>query len=250
MRNLMWLIPLLAIACKPISKKSLIVATAANVQFAMDELIQEFEMETRIHCEIILGSSGQLTAQITEGAPYDVFVSANMKYPNELYKNGLASSKPEVYANGVLVLWTLQNISDLSLERLSSDNVQHIAIANPRTAPYGEAAVDALKKLGLYERVSSKLVFGESVSQTNQFILSGSAELGFTAKSVVLAKEMKDQGVWIEIPDSLYKPIAQGVAVIKRDDNENAQRFAKFLLSDRAGQILKNYGYNVSKHYE
>ncbi|HNP95607.1 MAG TPA: molybdate ABC transporter substrate-binding protein [Cyclobacteriaceae bacterium] len=245
MKNLAWILFLLATACNTPTKR-LTIATAANVQFAMEELVGQFEEDTSIPCEIILGSSGQLTAQIMEGAPYDVFVSANMKYPEALYEKNLTVKAPVIYAYGVLVLWTLQDRPDLSLEMLKDSSILHIAVANPKTAPYGEAAIQAVSQLQLLNDVGNKLVYGESISQTNQFVVSGSAEIGFTAKSVVVSEEMKGKGTWVEVPDSLYHPIAQGVVVINREDNEKAQQFANFLLSEMARKILQAYGYNVN----
>ncbi|MCB0487694.1 MAG: molybdate ABC transporter substrate-binding protein [Cyclobacteriaceae bacterium] len=249
MKKIVWLLFLFTAACNTPGKR-LAIATAANVQFAMEDLVKEFEKETSIACEIILGSSGQLTAQITEGAPYDVFVSANMMYPEDLYKKGLTVKAPEIYANGVLILWTLQDQQDISFGQLKDNSIKHIAVANPKTAPYGEAAIQTLDQLQLLEEIKDKLVYGESISQTNQFIISGSADIGFTAKSVVVSDEMKDKGTWIEVPDTLYNPIAQGVVVIKREGSDKAQKFATFLLSNKARQILDAYGYNVSQGNE
>src|SRR5215471_8585656 len=166
------------------AQNKLTVAAAANVQFVMYELTKDFESSTGIKTDIILNSSGKLNAQIKEGAPYDVFVSADMKYPEELYKTGFAISSPNVYANGLLVLWTTQpNITPgADLKILTSDAVKKIAVANPQTAPYGEASVEAMNYFKVYDQVKDKLVYGESISQTNQYISSGAADIGFTAK--------------------------------------------------------------------
>lgn len=224
------------------------IAVAANVQFAMRELKTEFQKETGIKVETIIGSSGQLTAQITQGAPYDVFISADMKYPNTLFKNKLAIEKPKIYALGSLVIWTLDekiklsNIPDKLLDR----KVKKIAIANPRTAPYGIAAVQALKHYGIYDKVKDKLVYGESISQTNQFIVSRTAEIGFTAKSVVMSPNMMGKGNWKEVDSSAYKPIKQGCVILKYgNDNhrKESQAFYNFMFSKEAQKILKKYGY-------
>ncbi|MFD2066267.1 molybdate ABC transporter substrate-binding protein [Pontibacter silvestris] len=224
------------------------IATAANVQFAMEELTKTFTEETGIPAEIVLGSSGKLTAQIKEGAPFDVFVSANMKYPEELHRSGLATAAPKVYANGKLILWMLQEEGEPGFEKLTNAAVMHIAIANPKNAPYGIAAQEALQYLGFYEEVKDKLVYGESISQTNQFILSGTAAAGFTAKSVVLSPELKGKGKWIEVPQESYAPIQQGVVILKKEGKSmaEAEKFYTFLFSDKARSILQSYGYSIN----
>jgi len=176
------LIAFCVIGCTSSEDDVLYIATAANVQFAMDDLTAMFSEETGIPCEIILGSSGKLMAQIREGAPYHVFVSADMKYPVTLFNDGLTTARPDIYANGSLVLWTLDDRLP-SIEILRSGEVSKIALANPSTAPYGRAASQALEFYGMDMEVADKLVYGESISQTNQFIISGSAQVGFTAKS-------------------------------------------------------------------
>lgn len=237
------------LACQTSPPQKLSIATAANMQFSMEALVEAFTQKTGFACETIISSSGKLTAQIKEGAPYDVFVSANMKYPNELFQSGLTSQAPEVYAYGQLVLWSMSQTLTPSLDNLAQPTIRHIAIANPKTAPYGIAALEVLQKQPLYSTVKDKLVYGESIAQTNQFIVSKSAELGFTAKSVVLSSKMKGQGLWIEMEDNSYTPIEQGVVLIKRQGqksiSEKAQQFYAFLFSAEAQQILENHGYLV-----
>lgn len=233
------------LGCQNKSSEKLTIATAANVQFAMQELTQLFSEESGIEAEIILGSSGKLLVQIKEGAPYDVFVSANMKYPNELLKVGLAEHKPEVYAKGKLVLWSMVEGISPTIELLKTDEVKHIAMANPKTAPYGVATEQLLNAKSMYSQIENKLVFGESISQTNQFIISGAAEAGFTAMSVVMSPEMQGKGKWIELDTKEYTPIEQGAVVIKKKDKntKTAQQFYAFLFSPKAQNVLKKYGY-------
>jgi molybdate transport system substrate-binding protein len=234
-------------SCKMVDKKSLNIATAANVQFAMDSIASVFEDEAGIKINIILGSSGKLTAQILQGAPYDVFVSANMKYPTEIYNNNKSYRKPEVYAYGSLVLWTLKEtvIPDLSI--LTNDEIRSIAIANPKTAPYGSATIELLMNTGIYERIKDKLVYGESISQVNQFITSKTADIGFTAKSVVLSSRMKNIGSWSELDSKEYALIQQGVIIVEHNKSQlkRAEMFSSFLLSDRAKSILSGFGYET-----
>ena len=242
----------LIISCEKKGQDKLTIATAANMQFVMRELTKSFTEETSIECEIIVGSSGKISAQIKQGAPFDLFVSANMKYPEDLYNSGFTLMEPNIYAYGRLVMWTMSSSVNLSLEFLTSDKVKHIAVANPRIAPYGIPAVELLKKEGIYELVKDKLVFGESISQTNQFIISEVAEVGFTAKSVVLSPKMKENDNWIEMDIKSYTPIAQGVVILKNRSyhEEEALKFNEFLLSHKGGEILKKYGYALSNAIE
>ena len=226
------------------------VAGAANVQFTLEELKAEFTKETGIDVKTVIGSSGNLTSQIENGAPFDIFMSADMDYPKRLYADGITSGEPKIYAYGYLVLWTLKDI-DLSkgVAGLSDGSIRKIAIASPKLAPYGRQAVNAMKYNHLYPGIVSKLVYGESISQVNQFITTQAADIGFTAKSIVLAPNMKDKGKWMEVDPQAYKPIAQGVVVLKyaqKDHSKEAQAFYDFLFSAPAQEILKKYGYNFS----
>ena len=228
------------------------IATAANVQFAMRELKNEFIKETGINTVVIIGSSGQLTAQIKQGAPYDVFISADMKYPLNLFKDKFAVDVPKVYASGTLVIWTIKKGIKLGdhLRELLGNDIRKIAAANPKTAPYGEASIEALKYFGIYNDVKDKLVFGESIAPTNQFILSKAADIGFTAKSVVMSPSMKGKGIWKEVNSKAYKQIEQGCVILKygfMNHKKEAEKFYKFLFSDKAKNILLKYGYNVSE---
>jgi len=227
---------------------SINIATSANMQFAMKVLSSEFTEQTNTKCHLIISSSGKLTAQIKEGAPFDIFVSADMKYPTEIYKYGLAISPPKIYAYGKLILWSINNNIKPSLELLTKENIKHIALANPKTAPYGIATKDVLKHYHLFNKLEDKLVFGESISQTNHFITSQSAELGFTSMSVVMSSQMRNKGNWIEIDSLAYSPIEQGIVVIKKDKryNKDVNEFYDFLFSKKAKEILINYGYYVN----
>lgn len=234
--------------CQDVSQDVLTIAASANMQYAMEELIDRFHEETGIPCELIVGSSGKLTAQIVEGAPFDLFFSADMKYPQEIFKAGMASGPPRVYAYGYLVFWSLDEKLELTREGLLRQEVRHIAMANPETAPYGRAALELLKGMEIYEKIESKLVFGESVAQTNQFILSGTAELGLTARSVVSAPEAKEKGKWAEADQTLYEPIAQGLVHVKGTDPEKekwALAFEDFMRSQTAIDILHKFGYGL-----
>jgi molybdate transport system substrate-binding protein len=225
------------------------VAAAANVQFTLEDLKAEFTKEAGIGVKTVIGSSGELTAQVENGAPFDVFLSADMKYPAKIFKDGFSSAAPKVYAYGVLVLWTMKDL-DLSkgVNILSDSGIQKIAIADPEVAPYGRQAVNALKFYKLYDQLQKELVLGESISQANQFITTGTADIWFTAESVVLAPNMKNQGKWIEVDPKSYEPIAQGVVVLKyaqQNHSREAQEFYNFLFTAPAREIFKKYGYKL-----
>ena len=221
------------------------VAVAANAQFVMEQVKTAFQKKTGLMVETIVNSSGKLTTQIQQGAPYDVFLSADVEYPQTLHKQGLTVEAPVVYAYGSLVLWTMSDLplsADLTI--LSDPAIHHVAIANPATAPYGEAAVSFLKQKKLLDQVQPKLVYGESIAQVNQYILSGAAEVGFTAKSVVLDPSLAKRGHWVDLPTSGYAPIAQGVVILKRTAlPKEARQFVQFLRSPAARRILQQFGY-------
>jgi len=238
------LLLIIFLACN-IYASSLKVAVAANVRFAFDEIAKAYEKKSSIKIIPIVSSSGKLTAQIEHGAPFDLFLSANMKYPTYLYSKKLAYNKPKVYAYGELVLWTLNKKINLSLENLKDKKIRKIAIPNPKNAPYGIEALRALENNELKDSIYKKIVWGESISQTNQYIYSRSADIGITAKSVVLSPKMKDIGRWIEIDKNNYQPIKQGVVILK--NSKLSRDFYKFIFSKTAQDILKKYGYMTNE---
>ena len=249
-KTLIFLIALeiVCLGCGNRNRTKLTIAVAANMQFAMEELKQAFVEDTGIDCETIIGSSGKLTAQIREGAPFDILVSADMKYPAELYKWQLTLEEPEIYAYGRLVLWSMVDNLEPDVDLLTSDEISHVALANPKTAPYGAAAVEVLQHYRIRKRLESKLVYGESIAQTNQFITSKAAEIGFTAKSVVLSPTINGRGKWLELEPDIYTPIAQGIVLLRhrKSQQANAQKFRDFLFSKKGKEILNKFGYSTS----
>lgn len=238
------------LSCKEKKMENTInIAVAANMQYALEEIVKDFTENTGISCQIIVSSSGKHTAQIMEGAPYDIFISADMNYPNQLYEKGFTLTAPEVYAYGELVLWSMTEINPISLKNLTDENIRHIAVANPMTAPYGKAAMEMLSYHKLLDSIRHKLVFGESIAQTNQFIYSKSAEIGVTSLSTIKSKKLINTGSWMIIDDISYTPIAQGVVILTKlgDNKENAIAFKNYLLSKNANEILKEYGYFVNE---
>jgi molybdate transport system substrate-binding protein len=239
----------LLLSCNKEHKDKLRIAVAANLQFAIQELADDFSQRSGVECEIIISSSGKLTAQIIEGAPFDLLLSADMKYPQELYDRKFTLFQPDIYAYGNVILWTLHEDVEPELEILLSEQITHIAIGNPKTAPYGVSAMEVLRKFGIEEAVQKKLVYGESISQTNQFIISRSVDLGFTSKSVVMSSQMKDRGQWSEIDKDLYSPMAQGMVVLKsrKSFESKAIKFRDYVLSSEGKEILHKFGYDM-KH--
>ena len=226
------------------------IAVAANVSYAIEPLKQAFEQSHKgTKLQVILGSSGKLTAQIKHGAPYDILLSANMKYPVALYKQQIAITKPLVYAQGTLaILSTQEHNYTNGLSVLEDPNIQKIAIANPKTAPYGIAAKEALEHANLYIKLKSKFVYGESISQTLLYTMSAS-DIGLVAKSLLFSPKMVQykKGIhWSEVDTKLYTPIAQGMVILKRaKDNLEVKSFYDFMLSNEAKKILKIFGYKV-----
>lgn len=231
----------------PAAAGTLTVAVAASVQYAFSELADTFSKTTGHKIRPVYNSSGKITAQVIHGAPFDVFLSADMEYPEKLDSDGHTAASPKVYANGALVLWTL---NDLDLADwptlLSSAKIRKVAIANPKVAPYGRETIRALTHFNLEAVLRPKLVYGESIAQTNQYIHSRSVDVGFTAKAVVMAPEMRGQGKWVEVPTEAYQPIAQGIVVLKHGQRNNpqlAKQFHDFVLSVEGRSILQRYGY-------
>ena len=221
------------------------IAVAANVSYAIDDLKKEFKKtHPNTKVRVILGSSGKLTAQIKHGAPYDLFMSANMKYPKALYREKIALTEPVVYALGSLALLSNKN-RDFSngIYLLQSKKIYKIAIANPKTAPYGIAAMEALTNAKIKKSLRSKFVYGESISQTVSYAVTA-ADIGIIAKSSLYSKNMsryKKNINWVAIDAKLYTPIKQGIVMLKEDKEVKA--FYDFILSADAKKIFKEYGY-------
>ena len=234
---MLWTIPAFA--------QSLKVAAAANLQSVIKVLGEDFKQKTGITIEPIIGSSGNLTAQIKNGAPYDVFLSADMSFPEGLFQAGFSTKKPIVYAQGSLIICSTQNLSFENWETLlKSDKVKKIAIANPKIAPYGKAAEEALQQKGILDDLRPKVVYGESISQVNTYITTGVVDLGFTTQALVKDAANKTQLYWKEIDPKFYSPIEQGMVLLKRsENNQDAEKFYQYILNPAAKAIFLEYGY-------
>lgn len=233
-----------------LSAGEITIAVAANVSYAIKALTKEFNVvHPEIEVQIILGSSGKLTAQIRHGAPYGLFMSANMKYPKALYSEKIAVTKPVVYAQGALAYLSVKK-QDFSkgMMLLKEDSLTKIAIANPQTAPYGIAAAEALKNANVYENVKEKFVYGESISQTVSYATMA-ADIGLIAKSSLYSPQMAHfkEGIhWSDVDETLYTPISQGIVILKKgEDSSEVKAFYDFILSDKAKAVMKIFGYKV-----
>src|ERR1700761_5317564 len=227
--------------------QSLKVAVAANLQGVIKVLGKDFKDKTGIEIEPIVGSSGNLAVQIKNGAPFDVFLSADMSFPEGLYKEGLSTKAPEVYAYGSLVICSTQDIGFENWEReLMSARISKIAIANPKIAPYGKAAEESLTKKGIWNDIQSKIVQGESIAQVNTYITTGVIEVGFTTQALIKDSEGKTTLYWKAVDPKTYSPIEQGIVILKHGEgNANAEKFYQYILSAEAKKIFREYGYIV-----
>ncbi len=228
------------------------VAAAANLTYVLKPLQKAFEKaHPDIGLHFTISGSGKLAALIEHGAPYELFLSANTAYPKKLFEAGLTLTPPKVYARGSLVLLSAKE-RDFSkgLQVLLSKKIKKITVANPKTAPYGKAAQEALRNAHLYTEVKYKLVYAESVSQTLVYTLRA-ADVGFVAKSALYAPQLrgyKKGRHWIDVPSDLYTPINQGAALLTNArKNKGAQTFYAFLFSDEARAIFRRYGYGVGE---
>jgi molybdate transport system substrate-binding protein len=224
------------------------VAAAADLQFAMQDVAAQFQKQTGAKVEVTYGSSGNFFSQMQNGAPFDVFFSADIDYPRKLEAAGLAEPGTLYqYAVGRIVIWmpadAQANVARDGWKALLDASVQKISIANPEHAPYGRAAVAALQKAGIYDQVKAKLVYGENISQAAQFVQSGNAQAGIVAMSLAVSPGMKDGQRW-EIPAGLYPPIEQGAIVLKSAKNkQQARAFLEFVRSEAGRATLAKYGF-------
>ncbi|HET6377801.1 MAG TPA: molybdate ABC transporter substrate-binding protein [Methylocella sp.] len=222
------------------------VAAAADLKFAMDEISSAFQQEhKKERINVVYGSSGKFYTQIKESAPYDIFFSADVGYARSLYSEGLAVTRPALYALGRIVLWSpALDAAKVSLDDLAGSQFQKIAIANPKHAPYGKRAEEALRAAGVWEKVEDKLVFGDNVAQTAQFVESGNAQIGIIALSLALSPELSAKGGYALIPEKLHEPLEQAYVITKHGAaSALAKRFVQFMKTPKARRIMVRYGF-------
>jgi molybdate transport system substrate-binding protein len=222
------------------------VAAAADLKFAMDEIVSGFNKSHTGHeVEVVYGSSGKFHTQIQQDAPYDLYFSADIAYPRELAKKGLAASEVMPYAVGRIVLWSnSMDATKMTLASLTDPKIAKIAIANPKHAPYGKRAEEALRASGMWGKVQSKLVFGENIAHTAQFVQTGNAQIGIIALALALNPELAKKGGYYLIPDTLHQPLEQGYIITKRGaDKPLANQFAQYMTSKETRRIMTKYGF-------
>jgi molybdate transport system substrate-binding protein len=234
------------------SAQELKIAAASDLTLALEKVSSAFKKQTGIQLKVSYGSSGHFFSEIRNGAPFDVFLSADRDYPETLAGSGKTDQGTTIYAQGRLVVWvsarTALAPSSSNLDVLTSGLVTKIAIANPEHAPYGRAAVAAMSHYRVYEKVKSKLVLGESVSQAAQFAESGNAEAAMIPMSLVLAESLKKNGHYAIVPPDSYPPLFQAAVVLRSSQYKpEAHRFVEFLRSASAQKILLEYGFEIPK---
>lgn len=227
--------------------EKLTVAAASDLRFALDDIITEYKSQRPYaDVEVIYGSSGKMTTQIMNGAPYELFFSADITYTQQLKAAGFTASEPKIYAFGRIVLWSATyDASSLTLADLADAKFKRIAIAQPTHAPYGLRAQEAMEAAGVWSQVQSKLVFAENIAQAAQMAKSGAADIAVLALSLVKFPAFQSQGYYL-IPEQLHRPLTQGYVITsKGKDNKEAQKFAQFMSTDSAYTIMKQYGFTV-----
>ena len=230
--------------------QSITIAAAADLQFAMQDIAAGFQNQTGKQVKLIYGSSGNFFQQIQNGAPFDMFFSANLDYAKKLESSGLtAPGSYYQYAKGKIVVWVPNDSKiniDSGLKSLLDPSVKKIAVANPQHAPYGQAAVAAMQREGVYDKVKDKLVIGENISQTASFVVSGAADVGVVALSLALSPNMKDKGRYKEIPAAEYPPIDQACVIPNSSkDKETARQFLSYIKTPAVADTLKHYGFDA-----
>lgn len=245
MRALLYFILALLFSCqsRP-EKKVLRVATASNAQYAIREIAKTYMQNHEIEIEVISASSGKLTAQITQGAPYDLFIAADLSYPTSLFEKKMSEKKPKIYALGQLVLWTMDDQLVLHDSIFCSDQFEYFTIANPKIAPYGKASIEVMQYYDC-KPANTKLILGENLAQCSQLIRQATVPFGFSAAAIVNSPINKNVGHWILLPEYTYQPIQQAAIVLKRSQHPHRKDFFNYLFSPKAQKILRNYAYRI-----
>jgi len=251
MRYRIWVVALCLLVRVVCAAQEITVAAASDLQFALQDVKERFEKNTGAQVKLVFGSSGNLFTQIQNGAPFDLFFSADIEYPQKLESAELTEPGTLYeYAVGKLALWAPKDsLLDLSrgLQVLLDPRIKKIAIANPEHAPYGRAAVAALRHEGIYDKVSDRLVLGENISQAASFVVSGSADIGIVALSLALAPSLKDKGKYAELPADEYPAIRQAAVVLKSSkEKQAAQQFLAYLKTPAIVELLRSYGFSIA----
>lgn len=225
------------------------IAVAANAQGLIKKLQADFKKRTGIQTEAIIGASGKLSTQIRNGAPYDLFLSADSNFPEQLYTEGFGIQQPVIYAMGSLIICGSNKLDINNWQNLlQASQIPKIAIANPKTAPYGKAAEESLSFYKLYDKVKIKLVQGESILQVNTYLQTGAVTIGFTTEAFLYESNNKSHLKWARIDQKSYQPIAQGAILLthaKKGKLTEAKKFFNYLSSASARKIISSSGYHL-----
>lgn len=242
-----YVLTLVLIICPSVYAQQITVAAASSLRPTLDDLADAYMSENPGHqVQIIYGSSGRLMAQIINGAPFDVFMSADMEFPQNLFEQEMAVSAPVVYGLGRIVLWSAHlNAAQMQLQDLADASIRRIAIAQPTVAPYGQRAQEAMTAAGVWDKLQSRLVFAENISQVAQMIESGAADIGIVALSLAIQPALAERGYYL-IDASQHRPLEQGFVVTRRAaQNPVAEKFSVFLVSQTAREILQANGFDT-----
>ncbi|MDP4208419.1 MAG: molybdate ABC transporter substrate-binding protein [Bacteroidota bacterium] len=230
-----------------LNAQTLTITAAADLRYAMDEVVKAYKQtHPKTEIKVNYGSSGTAFQQISNGAPFDIFFSADIMYPQKLKEQGLTATDPKLYAIGYIVVWSNQIDVSKGINSLLDTKVSKIAIANPDHAPYGKRAEESMKYYNIYNKVKNKLVFGENISQAAQFVQTGNAEIGILALSLACSPVMKDKGKYTVIDDKSHSPLEQAYVILKgAKNNKEAYSFVEFVASFAARTIFKTYGFKL-----
>lgn len=242
------LLLILCLVANPAGADEIRIAAAADLRFAMDEIIGQFRAQhPNDRIEVSYGSSGKFLSQIQNGAPFDLFFSADIALPRSLVQAGLATGDVQPYATGRLVLWRPRlDLPPLTLADLTRPDISRIAIANPKHAPYGMRAVEALKSAKVWNTVEGRLVYGENIAQAAQFIQTGNADAGIIALSLAITAEFTASGRYTLIPADMHSPLEQGFVVLKgARDKPLASAFADFFKTPGVRNTMNRYGFSL-----
>ncbi|HQS28095.1 MAG TPA: molybdate ABC transporter substrate-binding protein [Limnohabitans sp.] len=234
----------------PSYAEEILIAAAADLKFAMDEVIKDFKVANPSDkISVVYGSSGTFLLQIQNGAPYDLYFSADIDFPKKLQSMKLTSSEVKPYAFGRLVLWSNQvDASKMTLRDLVDKSISRIAIANPQHAPYGKRASEALQAVNAYDAVKEKLVLAENIGQASQWVKTGNAQVGIIALSLALSSEMQGQGKYSLIDEKLHQRLEQGFVITKHAEKSSlAKRFADNMSSMKTRSVMERYGFVIPK---
>lgn len=235
--------------CLPLRAEEITIAAASSLKPAMAALVADFQgQHPDADIEVVYGSSGRFFSQIQRGAPYHLYFAADMDYPQQLVDKGFASGEVMTYAEGRLVLWSaVRDVSQMTLQDLTDADIRRVAIANPRHAPYGQSAEEALRAAGVWQAVAPKLVYGESITHAAQFAHTGNAEVGIIALSLVLSPPLAE-GAYQLVPRHLHTPLRQGFIITAAGaDSPLAEAFADYLHTDPARRTLAQFGLGTAE---